>query len=880
MTTYLKDYCPYPYQIPEITLFFDLDPQHTRVKACYKLIAENRKKTADIILFGAHQTLESVMINDRALSKSSYTLTDQSLVIPASAITYSGEHFTLSVTSHHSPEKNLTLQGLYTSGGILTTQCEPTGMRHITYHPDRPDLLSRYRVTLRAKKNYKYLLSNGNLEKSSTNGEFQEVTWVDPHPKPSYLFALVAGDFDLLEETLEQERQGKSHTVTLQIYTPREKSHRAKRAMQALKKAMIWDKQVYDRSYDLDRFMIVAVDDFNAGAMENKGLNIFNAPQILSDPSISEDEDFLRIDRIVAHEYFHNWTGNRITLRDWFQLTLKEGLTVFREQQFNADVHDSALERLSEIAYMTSFQFREDRSALSHPILPKQYDDIDNFYTCTVYDKGAEVVRMLYLLLGKKRYFEAMQSYFSKFDGKAITALDFFHHLSSFSDRDLSQFESWYHTKGTPKVIWSLDGDLLSLEQLHSGSEGSNLLIPLRIQVYADDGSTPISFSLDGGETLVSEDTSKDVSKVLIFSTSKAQLRIRSEYSTSLSIALNVGFSAPVLLEEKTQAASPINDRLFLFARDHQSPVLQGQSCHEIFKASVLSLMQEKSPLTSLDIHLRHLLDSCKSSSLKRTTGGYCLKFPSFTELLAEQNPMRIEETEQSANQLQDHIATAHQEQMLDLYKSLEECLLSEQSLFEQEHCSLRSLACSLIHFVARTDRGEEILEKHLDIFSNRTLHLKGLALALQLYPALGKKYLDLFYECFHKDPLTITKWFSLQASCPTCRVATIEKLKAHPLFDHKRPRMVRACISTFIQNIAFSREYKTSYPWLIEQVLRWDKNNPHLAASFLSPFKEVEQMTSNRKKLAYSQLKQLLDEPSLSQQTQEIAAACVKKAH
>lgn len=876
MTTYLKDYQPYPYSIPEIALIFDLDPSKTVVEAIYTVSAFSHAQ--DLVLYGSQQTLVSVSINQKTLASDAFELTDSSLTIPSKElVTFSGG-FELAIKSYHSPESNLTLQGLYTSGDMLCTQCEPHGMRHITYHPDRPDLLSRYRVTIRSSNSYDYLLSNGNLIHESKNHQGKEVTWFDPHPKPSYLFALVAGNFDLLKDSIVQKDGDQNRTISLEIYTPIGEKKRASRAMKALKAAMKWDEQVYGLSYDLDRFMIVAVDDFNAGAMENKGLNIFNAPQILSDPCISEDEDFLRIDRIVAHEYFHNWSGNRVTLRDWFQLTLKEGLTVFREQQFSGDHHNSTLERLSEIAYMHAIQFREDRSALSHPILPQQYEEIDNFYTATVYDKGAEVVRMLSLLLGKDAYYRAMREYFHKFDGKAITALDFYHHMISFSDFDLTQFERWYHTKGTPTLLWSLDGSTLTLQQHHSDPTTKPLLIPLAIALHDRETGESIPFQVRGCDLFL-----RDEKSILIMNQEKMQVSLEpsspSKDSPKWFISLNAGLCAPILLKESQTKETLLPERLFCFAKNRSNPLLQGTSCQEIYKEALRSFLSNKDPLHQLDIFFANLLQSCKDPHFATGTAGYCLKFPSIRDLLSEQAPMRFEETELYSNQIQDHLASTHYHLLEELYNHYETKLCDEQMSFDQENCSLRTLASSLLHYIARTEKGKELLARHLDLFSNRTLHLKGLSLALEHHESLGHTFLDRFYEQFKEDPLTITKWFSLQAMRPSATIETIEQLKAHSLFDHKRPRVVRATISTFIHNIAFSRDFERTYPWLIEQIQSWDKNNPHLAASLLSPFKEVEQLDQKRQKLVFKQLERLLKISSISEQTREIATACWKKA-
>ena len=440
---FLSDYKKPEFKVINIDLCFNLDPEKTIVSSeiKFKRIKNNPNIDSSLILDGKNLKLISLAIDGIKLDKNSYKLREDKLEILSNKITNS--EFKLNCITEINPKDNTTLEGLYLSEGIYCTQCEPEGFRKITYFLDRPDVMTKFKV--RIEGNYKFLLSNGNLISQGQGW----AEWNDPWPKPSYLFALVAGNLKVIEDEFVSMTNKK---ILLQIYVEEGNEDKCEHAMNSIKKCMKWDEEIYNREYDLERFMVVAINDFNMGAMENKGLNIFNSKYVLSNKKTATDMDFEMIERIIAHEYFHNWTGNRITCRDWFQLCLKEGLTVFRDQQFSADMQNKEIVRIDDVKLLRSRQFREDAGPLRHSVRPEKYSEINNFYTATVYEKGAELIRMLNLIIGEKDYFDAIKLFFNKHDGEAITVEDWIKVFEESTGRDLKQFFLWYTQSGTPIV--------------------------------------------------------------------------------------------------------------------------------------------------------------------------------------------------------------------------------------------------------------------------------------------------------------------------------------------------------------------------------------------------------------------------------------------
>src|ERR1700712_22730 len=504
---YLADYRPTDFVLERVDLTFELDPTATKVEA--RLIFHRREGVdpkAPIVLDGDELSLSGLMLDQVELPPEQYSVAPESLTVRDLPET---TPFELTITTVINPEANTKLMGLYRTGGIYCTQCEAEGFRRITYFPDRPDVLAPYTVNIIGDKAANpLLLSNGNFLGGAGYGEGKHfAAWFDPHPKPSYLFALVAGDLGVIDDSFVtmSERE-----VTLKIYVEHGKEARATYAMDALKRSMKWDEEVFGREYDLDIFMIVAVSDFNMGAMENKGLNVFNDKYVLADTETATDADYANIEAIIAHEYFHNWTGNRITCRDWFQLCLKEGLTVFRDHEFSADQRSRPVKRIAEVRHLKSEQFPEDNGPLAHPVRPTKYREINNFYTTTVYEKGSEVTRMIATLLGTEVFKAGMDLYFERHDGDAATVEDFVACFAEVSGRDLTQFSLWYHQAGTPLVTASGNYDAatstftLSLEQMVPATPGQSVKepmhIPLRLGLISEDGQPMIPGEVSGAE--------------------------------------------------------------------------------------------------------------------------------------------------------------------------------------------------------------------------------------------------------------------------------------------------------------------------------------------------------------------------------------------
>ncbi|MDE1186242.1 MAG: aminopeptidase N [Pantoea sp.] len=542
---HLADYRPTDFVLERVDLTFELDPTETKVEA--RLIFHRREGvelSAPLVLDGDELSLSGLLLDQSEVPAGQYTATDKSLTVrdlPASL------PFELTITTIINPTANTQLMGLYRTGGIYCTQCEAEGFRRITYFPDRPDVLAPYTVNIIGDKAANpLLLSNGNFLGGAGYGEGRHfAAWFDPHPKPSYLFALVAGDLGVIEDSFVTMSD---REVTLKIYVEHGKEARAAYAMDALKRSMKWDEDVFGREYDLDIFMIVAVSDFNMGAMENKGLNVFNDKYVLADPETATDADYANIEAIIAHEYFHNWTGNRITCRDWFQLCLKEGLTVFRDHEFSADQRSRPVKRIAEVRHLKSEQFPEDSGPLAHPVRPTKYREINNFYTTTVYEKGSEVTRMIATLLGRDLFKQGMDLYFERHDGDAATVEDFVACFAEVSGRDLTQFSLWYHQAGTPLVTASCAYDAaartftLSLEQMVPATPGQSakepVHIPLRLGLISEDGQPMLPGSVEGAEF------TKDVLHLV----ERSQTAVFHDIPSRPVLSLNRSFSAPINL--------------------------------------------------------------------------------------------------------------------------------------------------------------------------------------------------------------------------------------------------------------------------------------------------------------------------------------------
>ena len=533
---FLADYRPSNYTIDTVNLTINLDDTCSQVISELTIIRQC-EKLQPLELNGEHLTLISIAIDNQVLSKAQYQLSETLLTIPSSSLP-DGVNFTLTITTEINPQENTALEGLFKSGDAFCTQCEAEGFRRISYYLDRPDVMATFTTKVIANKSlYPYLLSNGNkvAEGELTDGK-HFVTWHDPFPKPCYLFALVAGDFDLLQDSFTTES---GRNVALEIFVDKGNLTKAEHAMVSLQKSMAWDEETFGLEYDLDIYMIVAVDFFNMGAMENKGLNVFNSKYVLADSQCATDSDYFNIEAVIAHEYFHNWTGNRVTCRDWFQLSLKEGLTVFRDQQFSADMHSGAVTRIQNVRLLRSQQFAEDAGPMAHPIRPEKVLEMNNFYTLTVYEKGSEVIRMLHTLIGVDMFRKGMDLYFKRFDGMAVTCDDFINAMSDASGKDLSQFKLWYSQSGTP---------IIKAEEDFNSQDNTYTLSLSQQSPITKHQPNPQALHIPINIELISGNDGGDTTSELLEFTQAEQSWTFTGFTCKPTLAMLTDFSAPVRL--------------------------------------------------------------------------------------------------------------------------------------------------------------------------------------------------------------------------------------------------------------------------------------------------------------------------------------------
>ena len=820
----LSDYRPPAFLVDEARLVFDLQAQATRVKARLS-VRRNGDHAAPLRFNGERLKLISVAVDGRVLSEAERSVDAEFLIVPNV-----GDSFVLETEVEIDPENNKALEGLYMSGGRFCTQCEAEGFRKITYWPDRPDVLARFTVRIEADRALSRLLSNGNLVEAGDlpNGRHYAV-WNDPFPKPCYLFALVAGELDVIEDELVTMSGRK---VDLRIYVDPGMAPRAAYAMDALKRSMRWDEEAFGREYDLDLFMIVAVRDFNFGAMENKGLNIFNSSLLLADPATATDVDYERIESVVAHEYFHNWTGDRITCRDWFQLCLKEGLTVFRDQSFSADMRGHAVQRIKDVRALRARQFAEDQGPLAHPVRPSSYVKIDNFYTATIYEKGAEVIRMLRTLIGPQAFQKGMDLYFERWDGHATTVEEFIRCFAEASGRDLTHFFAWYEQAGTPKVtlrhVYDPAGQTLTLElaQTTPATPGQPQKRPLPIPVtvgLVDHYGRTLSFER-AGETV--EET------VIVLDRPSATVILRKVAREPAVSALR-GFSAPVMLESD---AGP-KARYALLAAD---PDLfnrweAGQAlARELILARAAGAADEVGEERYAEALGRALSDQAADPAFK----ALLLALPSEPDLaliMRPADPAAIHEARESLlTRLSVHLESA----LKRLHTGLQD--LGEFSP-DAEGAGRRALRNAALELLAANPRSDiaELAEGHFQAAGNMTDAMGGLYALMSIGGETYERALTAFFERWKAEPLVIDKWFAVQARDPAeTALGRVMGLTAHPAFEPKNPNRLRALVSTFanFNPARFHDPSGAGYRFLADQILAVDRFNPMTAARLIDP--------------------------------------------
>ncbi len=853
VTVRLSDYQPPDYLIDEIALVFSLEPEATLV-AARSHVRRSGVDAAPLVLNGERVELQSVAIDGEILSADEYREEPGRLTILNPPVS-----FRLDIVTRISPAINTHLEGLYMSGGRFCTQCEAEGFRTITYALDRPDVMARYAVRIEADKAaYPTLLSNGNLTDSGDiEGGRHFAVWIDPHPKPSYLFALCAGKYESIHDefvTMSGRR------VALGIYVDPGDAPRAGYAMDALKRAMKWDEDAFKREYDLDVFNIVAVRDFNFGAMENKGLNIFNSSLILADADTATDADFEAIEAVVGHEYFHNWTGNRITCRDWFQLCLKEGLTVYREQEFSADQRSRATQRIKDVKRLRARQFGEDSGPLAHPVRPSTYQKIDNFYTATVYEKGGEVIRMLKRIIGDAAFNHGMQLYFERRDGTASTVEDFIGCFEEASGQSLETFMRWYEQAGTPalKVRGEYNAAArsyqLEVSQKLSATPGQPhklpAPIPLQIGFISRDGA--IIASKAAGDTISRTEhrlVLEDAQKTLTFA----------DVMEEPIVSVARGFSAPVTLDDDLTPA----DRLAQMAHD-PDPFTRWEAGQTLARSIMLG--ETGASVAALTTALGRELDRAQEDP---AFAALALRLPDLNELILASKTPDPEKLHQAREALRRAIAGELLERLEQIARAKGEVPFSPGA----DAAGRRSLKSAALDLLSSLGPSQVLLDAY-DNAQSMTEAIAALeALGAAESPAFDTA-LEKFYERWKSNPLVVDKWFAVQASSPRAdALARAERLRAHPEFNLKNPNRVRSLAAAFAMRNAraFHSADGEGYRFLASLAETIDPLNPALAARLLTPFESWKRFDATRQGHARAALEHLASLTQLSKNTREM---------
>ena len=862
------DYTPPPFLIDTVDLDVDLGQETTSVVARLAVRRNPAAATraADLILDGKKMQLVSVRLDGRPAV---HEVTPETLTVRGVP-----DAFALEITTRLRPQDNTELTGLYKSRDLFCTQCEAEGFRRITYFLDRPDVMARYTTRIAADRTLvPVLLSNGNLvDSGALDGGRHFATWEDPFPKPSYLFALVAGRLDCLEDRFTT-RSGRE--VTLRIYVRPGDVGRCGHAMESLQKSMKWDEDVYGLEYDLDTFMIVAIDDFNMGAMENKGLNVFNSKLVLANPETATDLDYHSIEAVIAHEYFHNWTGNRVTCRDWFQLSLKEGLTVFRDQQFSADMGSAADARIDDVRRLRAGQFPEDAGPMAHPVRPDSYIEINNFYTATVYQKGAEVVRMMHTLLGPERYRKGIDLYFQRHDGQAVTCDDFANAMEDASGVDLTQFRLWYAQAGTPDL--KVDGSYDAAGKRYTLTVGQSLR-PTPGQPEKQPMHIPLSVGLLDGAgrdlplRLSGEANAGGTTRVLDVRTPR-DVFVFEDVPEKPVASLLRGFSAPVKLE------APRSDDELTFLMAHDSdPFARWEAGQQLGARLILELVAARKagqPLVVPDHYVDAIRRTLDDQRLDRSFIADAVALPGLA-FLGELMPEIDIDGLWAAQQ---RVRSVLSDRLADRWSSAYDASHGAGPYrFTPDEVGRRRLRSTALQYLS-TDKGEAARQRAVAYFesaTNMTEQVAGLTVLAELGGAEGEAALASFYERWKDEALVLDKWFGIQARTPT--EGTLERVKRlvdHPSYDRRNPNRVYSLIGAFASGnpVQFHDATGGGYRFLADQVLATDKLNPQIAARLLGPLGAWRRYDKDRQALMKHELQRIVAEPGLSRDVFEIAS-------
>jgi len=869
-TIHLKDYREPDFWVKHTDLTVRIFDDYTEVTSQLQLNKNAHTTGRDLVLNGVDQEIIELTLDDKTLSEADYRLEGESLTLTCAA-----DEAVFSARTRIYPQNNTSLEGLYQSGSMFCTQCEAEGFRKITFYPDRPDVMATFTTRIEAdKERFPVLLANGNpIDDGDLDDGRHFAVWDDPHPKPSYLFAMVAGQLARQDDTFTT---ASGREVSLRIFVEPQNAHKVDFALESLKKAMRWDEERFGREYDLDLFMIVASDFFNMGAMENKGLNIFNSAAVLATADTSKDMSFERIEAIIAHEYFHNWSGNRVTCRDWFQLSLKEGFTVFRDSEFTADMHDRAVKRIEDATELRARQFPEDNGPMAHPVRPSSYIEINNFYTATVYEKGAEVVRMIQTLIGEDAFRKGSDLYFERFDGQAVTTDDFVACMAEVSGRDLSQFKRWYSQSGTPRLAVkdSFDADAgeyrLTFTQSCPPTPGQDekepFVIPVKLGLLGADGQDlPITTDAD-----YNADT-----QVLTLTEAETTVTFTGLSEKPVPSLLR-DFSAPVRL-----SFDYADDQLAFLARNDANGFNRWDALQQLYLRTILRLAEDHRAgreITVPGILLDTVSQVAGDAELSQAIRARMLSLPSYAILKDAVDEIHIEALIAARRKVVDRIASGNR----DLWRSLTESLSSSADyVFNAEEAGRRDLqGVALWYWLKAGDQAA--FDFSADLYrqaGNQTDRSNALRAVLAGDDqALQDEMLSSFFERWKGDNQMVEQWLSLQAAAPGVSSADIEALMQHQAFDVKNPNKVRSVIGGFAGNTeCFHDAEGAGYQLVADMISKLNALNPQIAARLVTLFADWKRYEPQRRTLIQNALKSILSTPDLSRDVFEMAERALK---
>ncbi|MFT6386785.1 MAG: aminopeptidase N [Cellvibrionaceae bacterium] len=873
---YLRDYQAPDFLIEKTELTFELNELVTKVTSTLTIRRNAAvKNTKPLVLNGQDLKLISVSIDGKKLSEEEFSVDDEFLKVEIP------DYGQLTCVTHISPQENTSLEGLYKSSGMYCTQCEAEGFRKITYYLDRPDVMSVFTTKIIAdKEHYPVLLSNGNLVKQGTDANNRHwALWEDPFKKPAYLFALVAGKLDNIED---QFITMSGRQVTLQIFVESKDLDKCDYAMSSLKNAMRWDETVYGREYDLDIFMIVAVDDFNMGAMENKGLNIFNTACVLANSKTTTDTGFQRVEGVVAHEYFHNWSGNRVTCRDWFQLSLKEGFTVFRDQAFSADMGSPTVKRIEDVGFLRTLQFAEDAGPMAHPVQPPSFIEISNFYTLTVYEKGSEIVRMLHTLLGEKAFRAGSDSYFERHDGEAVTIDDFVSAMESASGKDLSQFKNWYTQAGTPTLV--VKDEYNETDQVYKltikqrqpdtpeskGADKKLLHMPIAMGLVGDAGCLalhPEGFNL--------QEQADNTHWILELSDAEQTFTFNKVIEKPVPSLLR-NFSCPVKL-------------VFDYTRDDYLRLMQndsdGFSRWNASQQLAVSIIQEQ--MSAFQQNKKCPIDLSLSSGLQALIGDQSLdkamvanmlSLPSEAYLAEISGKIDVAAIHYARNSLRNSIAINLKDSLWSVYRSLAGTKPYEPSADAIAERTLKNTALDYLMLIDDPEFHRACIEQYYQA-DNMTDSMAALrSLVHSNFDSLADEKasaLSHFYETWSHETLVVNQWLAVQASNPKENTLNaVKDLMNHVSFSLKNPNKIRSLVGAFSSNaISFHQASGDGYKFLTEQIISLNKTNPQVASRLLTPLTRWQKYLKPQKKLMKQALEDILAVDELSKDVYEVVS-------